>query len=240
MVYYYMVGKQKLDPGPAVTAGGAASGRTSILIVDDHSAIRMGLKVALEDCGEFQVIDEASNADQAVDLVRKLSPDIVIMDISLPGRSGIDAARDIRSVSPSTRIVAYTMHAEHGFLAGMAREGVSVYVLKGEPLSNLLDALRQARAGQSRVPEAMVAALTEELPTAGREGELEKVQSLSRREREVFLILADGQSVKQAAFNLHLSPKTVETYKYRLMRKLNADNAVDLAKIALRSQLLQP
>jgi len=214
------------------------AGPTSILIVDDHSAIRMGLKAALQDSAEFQVVDEASNAEQAVELVTRLAPDIVILDISLPGRSGLEVAHEIRSLSPRTRVVAYTMHAEPGFLAGMAKEGVSVYVLKGEPLADLLEALRLARAGQGRIPQSLLgeaagpAAFQEPDPT------LDKVQSLSRREREVFLILADGQSVKQAAFDLHLSPKTVETYKYRLMRKLNADNAVDLAKIAFRSQLV--
>lgn len=213
---------------------------TTVVIVDDHSAIRIGLTAALQDAGEFKVVGEAADADQAIELVRATAPDIAIVDISLPGRSGIEAAREIRSISPSTRIVAYTMHAEPGFIAGMAKEGVSVYVLKGEPLANLLEALRLARAGASRVPDPLVSATSTFGEATFADDAAEKVQSLSRREREVFLILADGQSVKQAAFELHLSPKTVETYKYRLMKKLNAENAVDLAKIALRSRLLEP
>lgn len=230
--------KQKVDARTVVRADADACspGPATVLIVDDHSAIREGLKAALGSSGDFQVIDEASDANQALDLVRKAPPDIVIMDISLPGRNGIEAAQAIHAICPTTRIVAYTMYAESGFVAGMAKAGVDAYVLKGEPLASLLDALRLAREGKSRIPDGFPAAIVErERDAQDVPGDL--VRSLSRREREVFLILADGRSVKQAAFDLGLSPKTVETYKYRLMRKLNATNAVDLAKIAFRTQL---
>jgi DNA-binding NarL/FixJ family response regulator len=236
-----MMRQQRVRSGTAALAveDADAAGQTTVLIVDDHSAIREGLKAALGASADFRVIDEASDAEQALDLVQKTSPDIVIMDISMPGRNGIEAAKEIHLISPSTRVVAYTMYAESGFVAGMAKAGVNVYVLKGEPLATLLDALHLAREGKTRVPDALLTALPEP-DHDGQAAPEDKVRSLSRREREVFLILADGHSVKQAAFDLGLSPKTVETYKYRLMRKLNADNVVDLAKIAFRAQLMQP
>jgi DNA-binding NarL/FixJ family response regulator len=122
------------------------------------------------------------------------------------------------------------MHAELGLQTGMADAGASAYVLKGEPLARLLDALRATRDGKTLVPESAAAS-----------GEAEQdLRNLSRRECEIFLMLAEGRSIKQAAFDLGLSPKTVETYKYRLMRKLNIDNVVGLAKMAIRTRLVQP
>jgi two-component system invasion response regulator UvrY len=211
----------------------------TVLIVDDHTAIRAGLRAALLDSTEFRVVDEAANAEQALDHVRKAAPEIVIMDVSLPGRSGIEAAQDIRDLCPSTKIVAYTMYAESGFVAGMMKAGASAYVLKGEPLGSFLDALRMARDGKTRVPDSL-AEWTSVAPGRPEQDspKTNGISALSRREREVFLRLANGQSVKQAAFELNLSPKTVETYKYRLMRKLNVASVIDLAKIAIRAHLV--
>jgi DNA-binding NarL/FixJ family response regulator len=210
--------------------GKARELQTTVLIVDDHSAIREGLKSVLRDSREFTVAGEAEDAEHAMSLVDSLRPGIVILDISIPGLSGIRVAEKIRHVSPATRIVVYTMHAELGLQTGMAEAGASAYVLKGEPLARLLDALRATRDGKTLVPES-----------AAVSGEAEQdLRNLSRREREIFLMLAEGRSIKQAAFDLGLSPKTVETYKYRLMRKLNIDNVVDLAKMAIRTRLVEP
>ncbi len=118
--------------------------RSTILVVDDHSAIREGLKAALRDLPEFEVVGEAGNAADAVDLAAAVRPDILILDISLPGTSGVAAAERIRTVSPSTRIVVYTMHAERGLMESMEEAGVSAYVLKGEPLADFLETLRMA------------------------------------------------------------------------------------------------
>lgn len=184
----------------------------------------------LRDSQEFIVAGEAEDAAQAIALVESLRPGIVILDISIPGLSGIRVAQKIRHLSPATRIVVYTMHAELGLQTGMADAGASAYVLKGEPLSRLLEALRMTREGKTMAPE-----------TVGSAGDVEQgLPDLSRREREIFLMLAEGRSIKQAAFDLGLSPKTVETYKYRLMRKLNIDSVVDLAKMAIRTRLVQP
>ncbi|MGA2764293.1 MAG: response regulator transcription factor [Spirochaetia bacterium] len=215
--------------------------QSTILIVDDHSAIREGLKAALHDSKEFTVVGEAADAEQALSLVQALRPAIVVLDISIPGRSGITVAEEIRRLSETTRVVVYTMHAEMGLQAGMTRAGVSAYVLKGEPLSDLLQALRMTRDGKKRFPHAPAAtesASAEGEQLSGREAE--DLRALSQREKEIFLMLAEGRSIKQAAFDLGLSPKSVETYKYRLMRKLNVSNVVDLARLAIRSRLVKP
>jgi DNA-binding NarL/FixJ family response regulator len=217
-------------------------GKTPVLIADDHDAVREGIKSALRDSEEFTVIGEATDAAQTLALIREKAPAIVILDISLPDRSGIDTASDIlRSGPGTTKIVVYTMHAERGFLAGMKKVGVAAYVLKGEPLSSLISALREVRDGGHRFPPDTPEddLQPEESPAEGT-GDHEAYRELSRREKEIFLMLADGRTVKEAAFDLGLSPKTVETYKYRLMHKLHAENVIELAKLAIRSHLVEP
>ena len=222
------------EPGPEA--------KTTILIADDHDAIREGVKSALRDSAEFVVIGEATNAAEALQLIREKEPAIVILDISLPDRNGIDVAADIiHSSMSSTRIVVYTMHAERGFLARMVKVGVSAYVLKGEPLSNLISALREVRDGGQRFPSTLSDEEPDAPETSGHPAtDPDAYRDLSKREREIFLMLADGRTVKEAAFDLGLSPKTVETYKYRLMHKLHAENVIDLAKLAIRSHLVEP
>jgi DNA-binding NarL/FixJ family response regulator len=225
---------------PPVRPGSRAT-KTTILIADDHDAIREGIKSALRDSTEFAVIGEATDSAQALSLTRDLAPSIVILDISLPDRNGIDTAAEIIRSAASTRIVVYTMHGERGFVMGMMKVGVAAYVLKGEPLANLISVLREVRDGGHRFPTT--------LPEAGpppadapadQAPDSEAYRDLSRREKEIFLMLADGKTVKEAAFDLGISPKTVETYKYRLMHKLHAENIVDLAKLAIRSHLVEP
>ena len=209
------------------------------MIVDDHDAIRTGITFAFRDSAEFVVVGEAANAAQALALVQEKDPAIVILDISLPDRNGIDTAADIiRTTGNRTRIVFYTMHEERGWLASMEKIGAAACVLKGEPLASLISTLRQVRDGGSRFPRFLAGAgPSEEAP---RSSDTDEYQKLSRREREIFVMLANGRTVKEAAFDLGLSPKTVETYKYRLMRKMNAQSVIDLAKLAIRGHLVKP
>jgi DNA-binding NarL/FixJ family response regulator len=214
-------------------------GRLTVFIVDDHSAIREGLKAALRRAPSFEVVGESASAVDALEVVAAARPDILVLDISLPGMGGVAAAERFHAVSPATTIVVYTMHAERGLMESMKKAGVTAYVLKGEPLADLLETLRMAARGESRFPSVTVGqemtAAVDGLPAAH-----EVLAMLSRREREIFLLLADGRSVKEAAFELGLSPKTADTYKNRLMKKLQVDNVVELAKLAIRQSLIQP
>jgi len=211
------------------------------MIVDDHDAIRTGIKFAFRDSAEFVVVGEAANAAQALALVKEKSPAIVILDISLPDRDGIDTAADIiRSTAMRTRIVFYTMHEERGWLASMKKIGAAACVLKGEPLASLISALREVRDGGSRFPPFPPGAGPHALEEAPASSDHDEFQKLSRREKEIFVMLANGRTVKEAAFDLGLSPKTVETYKYRLMRKMRAQSVIDLAKLAIRGHLVEP
>jgi DNA-binding NarL/FixJ family response regulator len=227
---------------PVTHDGVLPAEKTTVLIADDHDAIREGVKSALRDSAEFEVIGEATNAAETLQLIREKAPAIVILDIFFPDHSGIDTAAEIARFSPARpRIVVYTMHAERGFLASMRKVGAAAYVLKGEPLARLISALQVVRDGGE-----VFASLPADggpgpaLSGAGQEPDSAVYAALSRREREIFLMLADGRTVKEAAFELNLSPKTVETYKYRLMRKLHAENVIDLAKLAIRSHLVEP
>jgi DNA-binding NarL/FixJ family response regulator len=216
-------------------------GRLTVFIVDDHSAIREGLKAALRRAPPFEVIGESGSAVDALEVVATARPDLLVLDISLPGMGGVVAAERFHAVSPSTRIVVYTMHAERGLMESMKKAGVTAYVLKGEPLADLLETLRMAARGESRYPSATVGQeMTAAVVVDGLPGAHDALAMLSRREREIFLLLADGRSVKEAAFELGLSPKTADTYKNRLMKKLQVDNVVELAKLAIRQSLIQP
>jgi len=207
--------------------GESGSAKTTILIADNHDAVREGIKSALRDSAEFVVIGETAVAPRTPALVRETAPAIVVLDVARADRDGIDMAERIaRSAGSRTLVVIYTMHTEPAFQAEMMRVGAAGYVRKDEPLSRLIATLRKVRAGGRRFPPSGSAAADH--------------PALSRREREIFLLLADGRTVKEAAFDLGLSPKTVETYKYRLMHKLHAANVVDLARIAIRDHLVEP
>ncbi len=208
----------------------------TILIVDDHPAIREGLRSTLQGIPDLQIVGEAADSAGALDCLSTTAVDVVVLDIALPGTSGAALVKAIHRASSETKVVVYTMHEEPALIAAMDGEGVTAYVLKGEPLGVLLEALRGARKGIRRFPGAAESGRQAPAGAGGEAG----VGTLSRREMQVFLKLADGFTVKQAAFELGLSPKTVETYRHRLMKKLQADNVVDLAKIAVRQHLVQP
>ncbi len=214
---------------------------TKVAIADDHEAIRQGIKTALEPLTDFRVVGEAADGAGTLCLIEQLEPSILILDIALPDIGGIELARKIRRASPETRIIVYTMYADPSFFLNMFRAGVSGYVIKDDPLEDLLSALRAVRDGDAYFSGRVAPLIRDHLRKLERGGEgADGLPALSQRERRVFLLLAEGRSVKEIAFELALSPKTVETYKYRLMDKLGARSVVELTRIAIKGKLLEP
>lgn len=214
---------------------------TKVAIADDHEAIRQGIRTALEPLTDFRVVGEAADGAGALRLIEELAPSILILDIALPDIGGIELARKIRRAAPETRIIVYTMYADPSFFLNMFRAGVSGYVVKDDPLEDLLSALRAVRDGEVYFSGKVAPLIRDHLHKleqggAGPDG----LPGLSQRERRVFLLLAAGRSVKEIAFELALSPKTIETYKYRLMGKLGARSVVELTRIAIKVKLLEP
>ncbi len=214
--------------------------KTKILIVDDHHVVIEGIKSALQEYPEFEVVGDAVDGLQAVELAKSLGPDIVIMDVSMPNLNGIEATKEIRQFDPEIRIVIYTMYSDKELVIDLFKAGVSAYVLKDDPLSDLILALKAVEGGgtyfSTKAPTILVRHM-EELEE--KTSSADSFESLSQREREVFRLLAEGKSIKEIAGELFISPKTVESHKYNIMEKLQAASVVDLTKIAIRKNLIK-
>jgi DNA-binding NarL/FixJ family response regulator len=214
--------------------------KTKILIVDDHRVVIEGIKSALQKHPGFEVVGEAVDGLEAVESAKSLSPDIVIMDISMPNLNGVEAVEQIKQFFPEIRIIIYSMYSDKEFVVALFRTGISAYVLKDDPLSDLILALKSVKAGgtyfSTMAPTILLRHMKElEEQTASKDA----LKSLSRREHEVFLHLAEGKSIKKTANQLFISPKTVETHKYSIMEKLGAKSIPDLTKLAIRKNLIK-
>ena len=220
-------------------------GKTRILIVDDHSIVVEGIKSALSQHGEFEVVGTAFDGLEAVKQVKSLKPDTVIMDISMPNLSGVDAAYDIKKVNKDIRIVVFTMYSDKEYVLSLFRAGISGYVLKEETIEDLILALKSVKGGGTYFSESVHEVIQRHMDdlevgdrASAREVE-DGIINLSAREKEVFPFLADGMNPRQIAKLLGISPKTVESHKYNIMEKLNVTSVADLTKIALRKNLIK-
>jgi DNA-binding NarL/FixJ family response regulator len=214
--------------------------KAKILIVDDHHVVIEGIKSALKDHPEFEVVGEAVDGLEAVDLVKSLGPDIVIMDISMPNLNGLGATEQIKKFNPEICIVIYSMYADKEFVIDLFKAGISAYVLKDDPLSDLILALKAVKGGGtyfSTMAPTILLRHMEELEE--KTTEEDSFDALSQREKEVFQLLADGKGIKEIAKQLFISPKTVESHKYNIMEKLQTESIVDLTKIAIRKNMIK-
>ena len=208
-----------------------------ILLVDDHQIIRDGLRLLFSDLPDMKIVGEAFNVDSAWQAAAELKPDAVVLDVELPDGDGIALAERLHAAYPDLKIVMLTAHAEKDAVNQALRAGVSGYLLKLNAGAQLLEALRSAIAGQvylcPEVSTVLVHEYRHQLQTGG------KIDILSSRETEVLKRLAEGQTTKEVAFALHLSTKTVETYRLRLMTKLGLRNIAEMTKYALREGLIK-
>ncbi len=225
--------------------GQTASEPSGIFIADDHAAVTEGIIHVLDREQDFTVVGTAADGVQAVEGIKARHPDIAIMDISMPRLNGVDAVAEVRQYAPRTRIVIYSMFAEKEYVISLFRWEVSGYVLKDEPIDDLVLALQSIRAGGTYYSSAIknvIHSHMEELELGGARSAREVqdgIASLSSREKEIFPLLADGMSIKEIAHRLCISPKTVETHKYNIMEKLHTGSVADLTKTALRKNLIK-
>lgn len=208
-----------------------------VLLVDDHAIVRDGLKTLLEAQGDLRVVGEAVDGAGAVKAAAELQPDVAVLDISMPDMNGVEAARKIHAARAETRIVMLSMHgnAEHVYRALEA--GATAYLLKDSAGKELVAAIRAVHAGRRYLAEKI-----NELVISGYLGENRvgsPLESLSKRERDILQLLVDGKNNREAAELLHISVKTVETYRSRMQQKLGIKNVTELVKFAITHGLTQ-
>lgn len=210
----------------------------SVLLVDDHAMFRAGIKALLEQEGRVNVVGEASSGDEAVDLVRKLKPDVVVMDLSMPGSNGLEATRRIAAFELDTSVLVLTVHAEEEYLVPVVEAGASGYLTKTSADTDLLEAIKVVARGQVFLPPKATTLLLKQYKAAETEGEA-SLKDLSTREQEVLALTAEGFSSREIGKKLFISPKTVDTYRSRIMDKLGLSHRSDLVRFALRVGLLK-
>jgi two-component system response regulator NreC len=210
-----------------------------VLLADDHVTVRHGLKLLIDGEPDMRVVAEASDGDDAVKSALALQPDVVVMDISMPGMNGLVATRALKKQQPDAAIVTLTRHGDDAYLQELLRAGVSGYVLKQSAPAELLQAIRAAAAGRRYLDSTLTARVAEEF--LAREGQsVDKPRaSLSQREAEVLRLIASGYSNKEIAARLTLSVKTVEAHKANAMRKTGLKGRIDIVKYALLQGWLQ-
>jgi DNA-binding NarL/FixJ family response regulator len=210
---------------------------TRIVLADDHRILREGIRALLEKEPDMEVVGEAENGKTAVRLTQELSPDVVIMDIAMPDLDGIVAAGQITTVDPDVKVLALSMHSKTQFVKKMLRAGASGYLLKECASEELTHAIKTVVAGQvylsPEINKALVDSFLAHPPASDPKG----LSTLSDREIEVTKLLVEGHSTKDAAAALGVSPKTIETHRRHIYKKLSINNMADLTKCAIRAGL---
>jgi len=210
-----------------------------VLLVDDHMIVRIGLKALINAEPDMEVIGEADNGAEGVAAALALAPDVVVMDISMPAMDGLEATRRIRQERPTVQVLILTVHAHEKYLFPVLKAGAAGYVLKSTVDTELLDAIRTvARGGAFLYPSATRMLLEDYISQINSGVTPDAYENLSEREREVLKLLALGYTAAQIGEKLALSPKTVETYRVRIMEKLNLSSRPDLVQYALKRGLL--
>jgi DNA-binding NarL/FixJ family response regulator len=204
-----------------------------VLLADDHVTVRHGLRLLIDGQPDMQVVAEASDGKQALQLAAETRPDVVVMDISMPGMNGLVATRELRRLHPRTAIVTLTRHGDDAYLQELLRAGVAGYVLKQSLPAELLHAIRAAAAGGQYVDSALTARVTAQFLSKEAKRTPKPGGIVTDRESEVLRLIATGYSNKEIAARMAISVKTVEAHKANAMRKLDLKGRIDIVKYAI-------
>jgi DNA-binding NarL/FixJ family response regulator len=208
-----------------------------ILIADDHGIVREGLKALMKKRADVEVVGEAEDGKTAIEMALRLSPDVVIMDVTMPNLNGVDATRTISKKCPDTKIIALSMHSDKAIVREMFKAGAFGYVLKSYLFDELDKSLEALKKGQRYLSPHITDLIREEYvaPETGTAAGSKRI--LSERERQILQLVAEGKSVKEISIHLHLSPKTIDAHRRNLMAKLGVTSVADLVKYAIREGL---
>ncbi|MBE9581274.1 MAG: response regulator transcription factor [Proteobacteria bacterium] len=212
-----------------------------VFLADDHAVVRDGLRFMLETQSDISVVGQAANGRQTVRQVQLLRPDVAVIDIAMPELNGIEATQQIREACPSTRVVILSMHATSEHIFQALRSGAQGYVLKESAGNEVIDAVRAVHAGRRYLSQRIAETLIDDYISCRKAlPDRSPLERLSPREREILQLVAEGKSSAQIAETIYLSPKTVETYRSRLMQKLGVSDLPSLVKFAILHGLTSP
>jgi two-component system, NarL family, response regulator NreC len=208
--------------------------RIRILLADDHAVVRQGFKMILNAQPDMEIVGEAGNGREAVDLVEKLEPDVVVMDVAMPELNGIEATRRVTGSVPRARVIALSMHKDSVYVREVLRAGARGYLLKDSGASDLVSAVRAVARGEGYLSPAISDAVLDDY----RRHVTNPIDLLTSREREVLQMLAEGKTNKEIATILNLSVYTVDAHRGRIMEKLNLHSINELVRFAVRNGLI--
>jgi two-component system, NarL family, invasion response regulator UvrY len=207
-----------------------------VLLIDDHALVRTGIRRLLEDSGQVRIVGEADCGEDGVQLAQQLQPDVSLMDVSMPGIGGVEACRRILQRDPAQKIIVLTIHNEQTFPKRMLEIGARGYLTKECGVDEMLQAIRQVYDGKAYIAPSIAQQLALSLLPGNQHNPIDR---LSRREFQVMLMISHGLTNAAISEKLCLSPKTVSTYRLRLLEKLGAQNEVDLVKIAVEQGMVE-
>ncbi len=210
----------------------------TIVLADDHQVVRKGIRALLEMEPDFQIIGETGDGLEAVQLTIRLRPDVLVLDLMMPGLNGIDVTRQVTRQVPQTRVVLLSMYAGEDYVLEALRNGASGYVLKDASISELIQAIREAVAGRRYLSPPLAERAIDAYVRQTQESALDPYETLSDREREVLHLAAEGLTSAEIAERLSLSPRTVETHRSSMMRKLGLRTQTDLVRYAIRKGII--
>jgi len=210
-----------------------------IVLADDHTLVRHGLRKVLQDQSEWEVVGEANDGREAVRLVQELKPDVAILDIAMPRLNGIEATRQIARRFPDVHVLVLSMHADEAYVTQVLRAGATGYLLKDSADTDLIKAVAAVSQKKSFFSPAVAKVMLDDyVRHLADRGITDRYDTLTEREREVFQLIAEGKSNKDVADLLHLSPNTVETHRAHIMEKLDVHNAAEIVLYAVRKGVI--
>jgi two-component system invasion response regulator UvrY len=208
----------------------------NVMLVDDHDLVRKGIRRLLDDASGIKVVAEATDGEQAIRQIRKNKPDVILMDVSMPGIGGLEATRKITRSTPDMKIIAVTIHDDDPFPARLLEAGAVGYITKGCNVEEIVSAIQSVHRGNQYITPGVAHKLALSLVNHGNKSVIEE---LTQRETQVMLLIVKGESNKEISAKLCLSPKTTSTYRYRLFEKLGVENDVELTRFAIRHGLIK-
>jgi two-component system, NarL family, response regulator NreC len=207
---------------------------TKILLADDHTIVRQGLKLIISSHADLQVIGEAANGREVLELAEKLKPDVILMDVAMPELNGIEATRRLREVSPRTKVLVLSMHKEAVYVREILKAGARGYILKDAIDTELISAIQSVARGDGYISPAISGTLLSDY----RQNITNPLDLLSSREREVLQLIAEGRTNKEVATRLNLSVYTVDSHRGKIMEKLNLHSTGELVRFAMKQGLV--